>query len=428
MITTLSLLIAAFTWMTGSAEAQDSRDLQYFRAPDKSGLNVFEAPRTTDVMYDGFRLRIGGANTMQFQGLSQSGNDDLAELATNFNLPTANIDFDVQLHDGVRMHLRSWVASPGQGASFHVKGGYIQIDRLDFIQQGFLGDAMDNLRVRIGHMDFNYGDAHFRRSDNAQTMHNPFVGNYIMDSYTNEIGGELYYLGETGLAMIGVTNSRMNQSTIAKQDEDFDDAPQFFGKVGFDSQVNDDLRIRLTGSALTVSQTESHYLWGGDRAGARYYNVLGGGDRAPRFDPDFDVSRFAPHGPVPNAGVTAVQINPFIKFGGLEFFGIYELANGKQLGEDDRRTFNQYAGELVYRFGADERFYLGSRYNMVTGELADGSDITIDRFNIGGGWFMADNFMTKLEYVTQTHDGFPGHDARRDAEFGGIMMEAVISF
>ena len=40
-------------------------------------------------------------------------------------------------------------------------------------------------------MEINYGDAHFRRSDNGNAIYNPFVGNYIMDAFTTEIGGEV---------------------------------------------------------------------------------------------------------------------------------------------------------------------------------------------------------------------------------------------
>ena len=50
----------------------------------------------------------------------------------------------------------------------------------------------DRRRVRVGHMEINYGDAHFRRSDNGNAIYNPFVGNYIMDAFTTEIGGEVY--------------------------------------------------------------------------------------------------------------------------------------------------------------------------------------------------------------------------------------------
>ena len=46
--------------------------------------------------------------------------------------------------------------------------------------------------LRVGHLEINYGDAHFRRSDNGNALYNPFVGNYIMDAFTTEIGGEVY--------------------------------------------------------------------------------------------------------------------------------------------------------------------------------------------------------------------------------------------
>ncbi|HBQ60182.1 MAG TPA: hypothetical protein DD671_11325, partial [Balneolaceae bacterium] len=90
------------------------------------------------------------------------------------------------------------------------------------------------------------------------------------------------------------------------------------------------------------------------------------------------------------------------------------------------RSFTQLGAELLYRFGMDESFYVGGRYNTVSGEsLADG-DIDISRINLGGGWFMTENVMTKLEYVNQSYDGFSGDYA--GAEFSGIMLEAVISF
>lgn len=404
------------------------RDLQYFRTPDKTGLNVFEPSKEETVDYQGFDFRLGGANTMQFQALDQSGeHDDLNLLGTDFNLPTANLDFDAQLHKGMRMHLRSWVASQRQGAAFHIKGGYIQIDRLDFIQEDLFDDIMDNIRVKIGHMDFNYGDTHFRRTDNAQAIHNPFVGNYLMDAYTNEIGGELYYLNRPYIAMAGVTNSQMNQSTLGNEDDYDGDWPTAYGKLGYDRQFDDDLRARITGSVLYAPHTQAIYLYEGDRAGGRYYNVLAGGDRAERVMPDFSSSNWA-------GEMTAFQINPFVKYGGLEFFGVFEMANGQQrVVEDDTRTFTQLGGELLYRFGRDERFYAGGRYNLVSGERFDDEDfesydIDVDRFNIGAGWFMADNVLMKAEFVQQNHDGFRPDDVRHDATFEGIVAEAIVSF
>jgi hypothetical protein len=122
------------------------------------------------------------------------------------------------------------------------------------------------------------------------------------------------------------------------------------------------------------------------------------------------------------------MINPFLKYGGLEFFGTYERATGKAATEADDRAFNQYAGELLYRFGNNENFYVGGRYNYVDGELQGGTNIDISRYNLGAGWFMTRNILAKVEYVNQDYDGFPSTDILHEGNFEGIMFEAAISF
>ena len=411
----ITLLFADFT------NAQDNRDLQYFRSPDKTGLNVFETPKTTDVEFDGVKVRIGGANTLQFQGLSND-NDNPAQLESNFNLATSNLDLDVQLDRGLRMHLRTYLSSRHHAEAW-VKGGYLQVDRLDFISEGFLDNLMDKVTVKVGHMEINYGDTHFRRTDNGQAIYNPFVGNYIMDSFTTEVAGEVYYQDNGFLAMVGLTNGKLNQSTVAGA---VDTKPSFIGKLGYDSQINEDLRVRLTGSIFTTSQAASIYLYSGDRAGGRYYNVANGGDYSARFDPSYTLSGRAPGGPIAGE-MTSIMINPFVKFQGLEFFGVFESISGQRKSEADSRGFTQLGAELIYRFGEEENVYLGGRYNMVKGDLVSGEeDVEISRFNIGGGWFLTDNVLAKFEYVTQEYTDFPG--ALADNGFNGVMIEAVISF
>ncbi|MDR8391340.1 hypothetical protein NC796_09340 [Aliifodinibius sp. S!AR15-10] len=409
----------AFLLSVGVTVAQQSRELPYFTNPDQTGLNQFEAPFETDIEFDGVNVRIGGANTLQFQALrhenagpwlSNGETMTLPELGSNFNLATSNLDLDVALTSGVRMHLRTYLSSQHHTETY-VKGGYMQVDRLDFISEGLASELMDHLRIKVGHMEINYGDNHFRRSDNGHAIHNPFVGNYIMDSFTTEVGGEVYYYSGDMFAMVGLTNGKLNQSSIKSEPVN---KGTFVGKLGYDTQVDQDLRVRITGSIYTTGQANSIYLYDGDRAGSRYYNVLDGGFRSGRFDPGF------------NNEITAVMINPFVKYKGLEFYGVFENTSGKNIGQADSRTFNQYGAELLYRFGAEEDLYLGGRYNLVSGELSNGNDIDIDRFNIGGGWFLSKNILAKVEYVTQTYDGFSGQ--YEEGEFDGFMLEAVISF
>ena len=423
----LTLVLVALFLSAGSAFAQQfDREMQYFTYPDQRGLNQFEAPFYTDVEFDGLNIRIGGANTLQFQGLRHdNAAGSLSELESNFNLATSNLDLDVALANGVRMHLRTYLSSQNHTEAY-VKGGYLQVDRLDFIQEGFLGGLMDKVRFKVGHMELNYGDNHFRRTDNASAIHNPFVGNYIMDSFTTEVAGEVYYYNEGLLAMFGVSNGKLNQSVTDAAEDDFKTKATVYGKLGYDKQVNDDLRVRLTGSILNISQSASTYIYSGDRAGSRYYDVITPGNfRAGRFAPSFTPGFGQPAAP---GEMTAFMINPFIKYQGLEFYGVFENTSGKLKSADDRRTFNQYGAELLYRFGAGDDLYIGGRYNLVDGEMTSG-DIEIDRFNIGGGWFLTKNVLAKLEYVTQNYDGAGYEDTDfQDASFDGVVVEAVISF
>ncbi|MGM0507063.1 MAG: hypothetical protein ACQER4_07755 [Bacteroidota bacterium] len=412
------LLTALMIWGTGSLQAQDSRDLQFYRAPDQTGLNQFETSKEAGASYDGFNLRIGGSNTLQFQALDHESNTAGAihEIGPNFNLATSNLDFDAQLHNGLRMHLRTYLSSRHHAEAW-VKGGYLQIDRLDFIEEGFASELMDKVTIKVGHMEINYGDAHFRRSDNGQAIFNPFVGNYLMDSFTTEVGGEIYWQQGGFLIMAGMTNGKLNQSVI---DSDIMTKPSLVGKIGFDKQIDEELRVRLTGSVYHTSQSGGTYLYTGDRAGARYYNVMtssSGDFRTGRWNPAFSNE------------LTALMLNPFVKYQGLEFFGLLERASGKTAAETDRRSFTQLGAELLYRFGAEERVYLGGRYNMVSGEeVGTGLDVDVSRVNVGGGWFMTPNVLAKLEYVTQNYDGFATGSLYDGGKFNGLMLEAVISF
>lgn len=415
-----SIVAVAILFAAQLAYAQQP-DLQYFRYNDKRGINVFEAPMETDVEFDGMKIRVGGDFALLFQGLSQSNDlvgDTLVELSNNFALPTANLNLDVQFAPGLRMHLRTYLSSRHHPEAW-VKGGYIQMDRLDFIRDGFLGGFMDIARIRVGMDEINYGDTHFRRSDNARAIFNPFVGNYIMDAFTTEPFAEIFLQSNGLLGLVGLSNGRLNQSPTPG-----DGGFAFYTKLGYDNQINEDLRVRLTGSLYSSSSESTRdYLYNGDRAGARYYNVLNGlnpGGRGPSdFEPRWNTSF---------GYQTSVMVNPFVKFKGLEFFGVFEFNNN---GDDEvGGGYNQTGLEALYRFGSDEKFYLGGRYNTVNGSAStDAGDITINRTNLGGGFFFTRNVLAKIEYVTSTYDGagFEGSKLQ-GAEFNGFMIEAAVSF
>lgn len=422
-----------------SAQSKSKRDLDNYRQPDKRGINVFEAPKDSVSTFDGVYVRVGGQSTLQYQSLSHenSGAVALKEIGSNFNLATANLDLDVVLLDGLRMHLRTYLSSRHHPEPY-VKGGYIQVDRLDFISKGFMEDLMKYTTLKIGHMENNYGDAHFRRSDNAQAMYNPFVGNLIMDAFTTEVGAELYYQRDGFIGMVGFTNGKLNQNVSNPQEfEDGTanpnggDGASFLAKLGYDKQINDDFRFRFTGSIYNTGQVQSSYLYSADRAGSRYYLVLE--DTEARAASNFRSGRFNPDFGRNGASLTALMFNPFVKFKGLEFFGTYETVSGKGNAETEDRTSTQIAGEVIYRFGQNEKFYVGARYNTVNSEIFNDDrddiiDIDINRFNLAAGWFLTKNIMAKLEYVSQKHNGYNTSSIFNEGKFDGIMLETVISF
>ena len=239
--TTLRLMnIILFLALTLGAYAQQA-PIQYFRYYDQRGVNVFETSKVDTIPYEGVKLRIGANFTQQFQSLKHSNSENIVgevnknalyDLSPGFNLAMANLNLDAQLADGIRVSLVSYMSTRHHN-EFWVKGGYFQIDKVGFLNNEFMNQLWKNLTLKIGHMEINYGDAHFRRSDAGNALYNPFVENNIMDAFATEIGGELYWQKSGWLAMIGMTDGEVQGSVTKGEDR----APSIYGKVGYDNMV-----------------------------------------------------------------------------------------------------------------------------------------------------------------------------------------------
>jgi hypothetical protein len=222
-------------------------------------------------------------------------------------------------------------------------------------------------------------------------------------------------------------------------------APSIYGKIGFDKQLKENLRVRLTGSVVTTSSSASNTLFGGDRTGSNYQYVM---DNAPvTLSGNYTSGRFNPGF---RDNLTAFVINPFVKFGGLEVFGTFESASGLSslenaegvtaYSKEPDRIATQTAVEALYRFGKTEQFYVGARYNTVAATIAEGytatvrgirTDVTIDRTAIAAGWFITPSILLKGEYVTQNYGGFLATGANNrfyNGKFDGFVIQGAISF
>jgi hypothetical protein len=416
--------------------------IQYFRTNDKEGLHVFETTKRDSLPFDGMKVRIGGNFTQDFQALKQQNNavfvnaagsnaNELVRLIDGFNLAMANLNIDAQLANGVRLNVSMYLSSRHHEETW-VKAGYIQFDKLPFIKSNFIDNVMKTVTVKVGDLEVDYGDQHFRRTDGGNAIYNPFIENHIMDQFATEIGAEVYYHPQNGfIAMVGMTNGQLNPSVVAPVKIDLvtgksnKNAPAFHAKLGYDKQLNEAVRVRLTGSIYAVSSSSSNTLFFGDRAGSHYFMVMENtaGNSVTnawsgRYNPGFSQE------------VTTFMLNPFLKYKGIELFGTYEMAQGRKITEIDLRKVTQYAADLIYRFPAiKENFWIGTRFNTLTAAIPFATqDVTINRIAGSAGWFMTKNIMVKGEYINQVYMNFDSKDIRSGGQFNGFMLEAVVGF
>ncbi|MFB6274379.1 MAG: hypothetical protein ABEL51_15965 [Salinibacter sp.] len=413
-----SLLLTLLVGLLPFTAAAQFQTLPNMRPAGQNGIDMFEPPKTDTSEFDGIEINVGGAFAQQLQSISQSNAaGNLPEIGRGFNLATANLDVNATLAEGIRLHVRTYLSSRHHNDAW-VKGGYLQVDELAMFDSEALDNLMRNVTIRAGHFMPNYGDTHYRRTDNADALQNPFVGNNVLDAFTTEVGAELTYQSNGFLAVGGFGGEL--DPTVLNPDER---APSFHAKLGIDRQLSSMIRVRLTGSAYYTKSSAAAHLHSGDRAGSRYYNVVAGGDWSGRMRSGFSDQ------------VTSFMVNPFVQIGGLELFGTIETISGSGAGLSDG-SLEQYAAEAIYRF-ADNDLFAGIRYNTASGDLDHSAyneppnwtgGNTIDRWQVSAGWFMTKNILMKAEYVTQTYEGFPTGSARKGADFDGLIIEGVVSF
>jgi hypothetical protein len=404
-------------------------EINHIRPADQRGVNMFESPKEDLVPFTGFTLSFGGAFTQDFQGLAHENSaapvlvsginqNQLMTIGHGFNNAVANLNVNAQIAPGIRIAMTSYLSARHHQESW-VKDGYLLVDNSP-IDNAFLQSLMKYMTVKVGHFEINYGDAHFRRSDNGNSIDNPFVGNYILDAFTTEIGAEVYARSNGLIAMLAGTGGEVHGQVTAPQARSM----SVIGKLGFDEKLDANFRVRLTGSFYANNKAASNTLYTGDRGGSPYYDVLENttstetanawsGEVHPGF----------------SNKVNSEVINPFVKIGGAEFFGNFENARGGAFTEPRLRNLRQQVYEALYRFG-DDHFYVGGRYNTLAGQMIakNYSDQTVNRSELGGGWFVTPNILAKLEYVNQKYNDFPLTDIRRGGQFKGFMIQGAVGF
>lgn len=374
------------------------------------------------------KVSTGADFAIQFQGIRHTADSALIPLGSNINLPTANLNISALLADGIEVSLTTYLSSRHHVEAW-VKGGYLLIDRLPFIRSEFTDRLMDYMTFRVGVMEINFGDAHFRRSDNGRVINNPFVGNYILDAFTTAPAFEALFRNNGLLLMGAVSTGTLKPALTGYSAGSQTYTPYninkeltFYWKAGYDKQVNDALRLRATISGYHAANHHFGSLYYGDRTGSRYYLVM---NRITKSADDVDPAKnhmSGTWGPGFSDKNNSLMLNLFIRYKAAEIFGTYENAKGTTAFGGSEFTFTQYAIEGLLRFGKDDKFFGGARYNYVK----NASDSSVDRMQIGAGWFLTPNILVKAEYVDQNYRNIELYG--NNAGFNGFMLEAAISF
>lgn len=451
-----SIVISALGFQPVTAVAQDAADnrkaekqarkemrdatWKNFRAYDQSGINVFEPPKETPAPFDGIKLRWGTGFTQQFQrlehenarskGLSSTTPLLYPRLASGFGIAQANLYMDAMLAEGIQLNVTTYLSSHHHNEAW-VKGGYLQMDKVPFKGQ-FWDDLMKNVRVKAGHFEINYGDQHFRRSDGGHALYNPFIENYIMDAFATEVAAEVYYMKSGFTGMVALSNGLINGgyqrpisgTTVYKR------GPSLYGKLAYDTQLEDNIRLRVAGSFYHNNNDGRSTLMAGDRTGSNYSFVMepdGATVTANAFSGRLNGLNFSQQ-------ISAAQLNAFLKVNGFELFGTFENAKGRTIAEKltnfGKRSVDQFAIDGIYRLGSQENVFLGVRYNSVNGQMiaSQSAEQSIHRLAFAGGWFLTKNILVKGEVVNQKYNNFPATDIRSDGKFYGYVIQAIVGF
>jgi hypothetical protein len=408
--------------------------MQNIRPADKRGLLLFESPKNPGIPFTGFRYALGASFRQQFQGLEHkntalpvmsgtTNTNQLIDIGRGFNLADANLSLNMQVADGIRVQLTSYLSAKHHQETW-VKDGYALIDKSP-IDNPILNNIMKYTTLKLGHFEVNFGDEHFRRSDNGNGLYNPFVGNLIIDAFTTEVGGEVYVRPGPFIMMAGITSGTIQGGVTTPAGR----TNAYLGKLGFDTQVNPDLRVRLTGSFYKNDKSPSNTLLTGDRAGSAYDLVME--NTAATLTANAWSGQIRPGF---NNTLRAFSVNPFLKYRGVELFGTYDNFKGKALSETGWRTWTQTAGELVYRFW-DERMFVAGRGNLAEGKLLNtttvnylNEPVSVNRHAASAGWFVTPVLLLKGEYMLQKYYDFPAADIRNGGKISGFVVEGVVSF
>lgn len=363
---------------------------------------------------------VGRVQALQQQNVSIKGVDQPG-LDPGFQDPFANLSFLATISDKFEVYFDLYLASRPHPSTTYGHEGYMLFKGLPApFDSGPVGKVFDYINVKVGAFDLDYGDDNYRRSNNARVQRNPLIGNPLIDPNVEEIGGEVYSVKGPVYWLFGLASGTTTEHF------DYGSQPSFHGKIwGYPLP---DLRTSVSAYHVDLSgSADTSYLYYNGRSGGAFGGVFGGGDNPGQI--------------LPNAGkdVTAVQGDltwnhwPCEVYSNVGWVQDSDI-NGPAAGTPAERWI--YATvEPVYHI--TPAAYVAARYSYAMGQSVNGvpSSGWVDRAEVGGGYWISNNLLGKVEYIYQQYHGFgtadgvvSGVDAYRSPRFSGVVFEVSFFF
>ena len=375
---------------------------------------------------------VGTAQALQHDNVFNAAGAQLNQLSPGFQTAFGDLGFIGKFgeKEEIEVVFDMYLSSRNHPSSTYGNEGYILMRGVPENLQSlrFLTPILDKVNVKAGHFLINFGDGLQRRSNNAIVQANPLVGNFVIDPNIVSIGVEVSNKPSERINwLVGVSNG------TTTEDWSIDRGFGFHAKVA----VNPVKSLRTAVSYIAADQSgnpnksaggSQTQMFSGNRSGERYAGVLGGGQ--------------APGGIFPQAGeeFSAVQFDvTFKNQSPLELYAHYGQTqdkdiNGSLPGEPEEK-WGYYAGDVVWRF--NRNIYAAARYSTAEADSIAGKVSTgkVDRYQIGGGFWLTRNLLMKVEYVDQQYEGFRQGEmvnnniqAWRSPSFNGLITEVSFSF
>ena len=411
------------------------------RAPGWMGPGHLERMSARIARAGEMDLYMGLDTVGRFQWLSQGhvadtvGSDSTLSgpLSPGFQTAYGNFSFLADFEQDMEVYFNVFIADSPHPDKLQGDEGYLLIRRLpdSLGETPRLRSLFDNVDIKAGQFELDFGDAHYRRSLNAAVQHNPLIGNYVVDPRAAEIGLELS--SDEGRFpvnwLIGVGSGG------EAQDFQKNHALSLHGKL-WGHPVE---RLRTSSSIYWVDHSDTPTssrtnMFRTNRSGGAYAGVLDNG--------------ISPGDVFPVAGqhVLATQFDATWEDDPVELYGhlgwVQDSDNNGDTSGTPRSSWFYYATEGIYHF--TDRLYAAARYSgasalRLVSAASSSRDVNsgglVHRIQLGGGYWLTKTVLTKLEYVYQLYNGFDasgsqvsGVDAWLDPSFHGVLAEVSFAF